>query len=315
MSSSSAEPGGTSIPQEHDYEDSDRSSLAGHHTLGIHKYQGSPGNHTHRPSDPNSMPLFDGVEVDIEGLDTQGQLDVIFGILGDYGANIITTAPVVPPVDPTVWIGSIYQQAFTLVGSATPETTDINLQFSGEDKTVFVFAIDTDIANWAANGVGSAGGFMSLGWDTVSGQDAAFGDDFVSNSFTANVTGDTEKKAGVWFAFAPVDWWVLGTDTFTRDSWEHDGAGNTAYTISSAAIPNVGGDHQISLVLFSRLEAVDTTDTITTDIPAANVLESAIRTVAGEGVQYGAVVVDWSGTITFNEPVSDVSVLTMQLTV
>lgn len=78
---------GKTLPQEHNLEDTDKSSLAGHHTLGINKSQASPGNHTHRADDATSVPIFDDVNVTV-GATPEEQLQQIWDIIQEYGGTI-----------------------------------------------------------------------------------------------------------------------------------------------------------------------------------------------------------------------------------
>lgn len=49
----------------HDKEDVDKSTLAGHHTLGTFRHQAAGGNHSHTREDPTSLPLFDGLNINL----------------------------------------------------------------------------------------------------------------------------------------------------------------------------------------------------------------------------------------------------------
>lgn len=85
---------GTRIPVDHNQEDNDSGVFAGHHTLGIYKYQGSPGNHRHTEDDPLSIPLFSGTEVTITaGESAQSQLDKIWTIFEEFGATVNRITP------------------------------------------------------------------------------------------------------------------------------------------------------------------------------------------------------------------------------
>jgi hypothetical protein len=79
----------TPFPVEHIHEDHDSSTLAGHHTLGTGRFQLSPGNHNHSKSDPNSVPLFNGIEVVIDPTDPQDQINKIWDLVGNYGVTIV----------------------------------------------------------------------------------------------------------------------------------------------------------------------------------------------------------------------------------
>lgn len=85
------------IPREHDYEDKDKSTLAGHHSLGMDEGQMSPGNHTHRVDDPTSIPPFDGVDVSLPGLTPEEQLEKIWDIIIDFGGIVIGGGLIQPP--------------------------------------------------------------------------------------------------------------------------------------------------------------------------------------------------------------------------
>jgi len=77
---------------EHDHEDANRYGGAGHHTLGIHRYQASPGNHTHQVDDPTSIPIFEGLTIEIgEDDDLQTQVNYIWSLLERYGLKVIRT--------------------------------------------------------------------------------------------------------------------------------------------------------------------------------------------------------------------------------
>jgi hypothetical protein len=91
---------GSPLPNEHSDSDHDASTLAGHHTLGTYRFQGSPGNHTHSVNDPNSVPIFTGIDVTIDPTDIQSQLDALWDLFGQYGVTVIPNYPWVwPPVN------------------------------------------------------------------------------------------------------------------------------------------------------------------------------------------------------------------------
>lgn len=85
---------GSALPVDHNEEDNDSGRTAGHHTLGIYKYQGSPGNHRHTEDDPLSIPLFSGIKVTLEdGESAESQLEKIWAIFEEFGATVNRVTP------------------------------------------------------------------------------------------------------------------------------------------------------------------------------------------------------------------------------
>lgn len=305
--------GDSPVPQEHDYEDSDRSSLAGHHTLGIHKYQASPGDHTHKANDPNSLPVFDGVDVDLTDLPLEDQVGKIWEIIADYGGSI--TFP-----SPSEWYGDNVTY-FNHITTDQPSLKEVTLNFTGTQGIVLL-SLNSDFAYAGVNGIEDfyvitlTGVTMPPVFAESLGEfrtEAAGWAEVATDTFTATVELRSTTPSGCHFCFTDAIHSGISNYSLYENNWFYEGGGDTSYRIANFDIPNMGATDQISLIHVIRVSEIDTTGEVLLDIPPENIIALDKDLSGGDqGTFY--IIVNYAGTVTPNEDVSTVSMLTVGLT-